>query len=79
MKDYRHLFDSIGEFYSENFKLLLEKKQISKEINPDTLGRVLISMIDGIILHKGFFKMKEKNYSIMVDDVINLFKAGLCR
>lgn len=79
MKDYRHLFDGIGQFYSENFKILIENKQISKEINPDTLGRVLISMLDGIVLHKGFFKIKEKNYSIMVDDVINLFKVGLSR
>jgi len=77
MKDYRHLFDGIGHFYSENFKILLENKQISKEINPDTLGRALVSMLDGIVLHKGFFKIKEKNYSIMVDDVINLFKVGL--
>jgi len=77
MKDYRHLFDGIGQFYSENFKILLENKQISKEINPDTLGRALVSMLDGIVLHKGFFKIKEKNYSIMVDDVINLFKVGL--
>ena len=79
MKDYRHLFDGIGHFYSENFKILLENKQISKEINPDTLGRALVSMLDGIVLHKGFFKIKEKNYSIMVDDVINLFKVGLRR
>jgi AcrR family transcriptional regulator len=79
MKEYKHLFDDIGQFYSKNFKILLENKQISKEVNPDTLGRVLISMIDGIVLHKGFFKMKEKDYSIMVDDVINLFKVGLCR
>ncbi len=79
MEDYRNLFDKIGLFYSENFKILLENKQISEKINPDTLGRVLISMIDGIILHKGFFKIKEKNYSIMVDDAINLFRVGLCR
>ncbi len=79
MEDYRNLFDKIGLFYSENFKILLENKQISEKINSDTLGRVLISMIDGIILHKGFFKIKEKNYSIMVDDAINLFRVGLCR
>jgi len=79
MEDYKKLFDKIGLFYSENFKILIKNKQISEKINPDTLGRVLMSMIDGIILHKGFFKIKEKKYSIMVDDTLNLFRIGLCR
>ncbi len=77
MQDYKNLFNKVGYFYSENFKLLIKNKQIKKEINPDTLGRVLISMIDGVILHKGFFQIDKQLYSIMVDDMINLFKSGL--
>ena len=79
MQDYKNLFNKIGYFYSENFQLLIENKQIKKDINPDTLGRVLISMIDGVILHKGFFKIDELTYNVMVDDMINLFKLGLYR
>jgi len=79
MQDYKNLFNEIGCFYSENFKLLIKNKQIKKEINPDTLGRVLISMIDGVILHKGFFKIDKSSYSIMIDDTISLFKSGLYR
>ena len=79
IKDYRELFDEIGYFYSENFKLLIKNKQIPITINPDILGRVLISMIDGIILHKGFFKINEDKYSAMIDETISLFKSGLLR
>ena len=79
MKDYKNLFDKIGYFYTENFKILIENKQIKNTINPDTFGRVLVSMIDGIVLHKGFFKIDETKYSIMVNDAIDLFHFGLCR
>jgi len=79
MQDYKNLFNKVGYFYSENFKLLIKNKQIKKDINPDTLGRVLISMIDGVILHKGFFKIDKITYNIMVDDMISLFKVGLYR
>ena len=79
MNDYKSLFDKIGYFYTKNFKILIENKQIKNTINPDTLGRVLVSMIDGIVLHKGFFDIDEAKYSIMVDDAIELFRVGLCK
>ncbi len=79
MAEYKKLFDDIGCFYEENFELLIQNNQISKKINPDTLGRVLVSMIDGIVLHRGFFRIDETQYSKMVEDAIALFKVGLCK
>jgi len=77
MKDYNDFFEKIGLFYTKNFELLIQNNQINKNIHPDTLGRVFISMLDGIILHKGFFKIDEDKYTQMVDDAIGLFRGGL--
>lgn len=79
MKDYKTLFENIGFFYAENFKLLIQNNQIKPTINPVTLGRVLVSMIDGIVLHRGFFKIDDKSYFIMVEDAMALFKSGLSK
>ena len=58
-------------------KLVEENTEIKNTINPSTLSRVLISMIDGIVLHKGFFKINENRYSLMVEDAIDLFTTAL--
>jgi len=77
MKEYKILFHNIGVFYKKNLQFLIDKHQIKDTINPATLGRVLVSMIDGIILHKGFFKMNNTEYKTMIKDAIELFKFGM--
>jgi len=77
MGQYREIFKTIGEFYASNFQLLIDKKEIKSSINPDALGRVLVSMLDGIILHKGFFKIPENEHDFMIKNALLLFKNGL--
>ncbi|NQY22131.1 MAG: TetR/AcrR family transcriptional regulator [Campylobacteraceae bacterium] len=77
MKVYEDMFEKITSFYKENFEILIENTEIKNTINPSTLSRVLISMIDGIVLHKGFFKINENRYSLMVEDAIDLFTTAL--
>ena len=77
MKVYEDMFDKIAFFYKHNFEILIQNNQIKNTINPSTLARVLVSMIDGIILHKGFFKINENKYSLMVGDTIDLFTSSL--
>ncbi|NQY23068.1 MAG: TetR/AcrR family transcriptional regulator [Campylobacteraceae bacterium] len=79
MKDYKNLFDKIGYFYAQNFKILIQNNQVKPTLNTETFARVLVSMIDGIILHKGFFKIEERKYSIMVEDAIDVFRLGLSK
>lgn len=79
MKDYKNLFDKIGYFYEQNFKILILNNQVKPTLNTETFARVLVSMIDGIILHKGFFKIEERKYSIMVEDAIDVFRLGLSK
>ena len=74
---YRDFFNEIGEFYAKNLQLLMESGSIDKSINPVALGRILVSMLDGIVLHKGFFSMGKEAYEEMVKESVGLFRRGL--
>ena len=70
--EYEEFFEEIANFYRENFEIL----DIDKSINPQALGRVFVSMLDGIVLHKGFFKLEKDSYGKMVKEAIWVFKKG---
>ena len=73
IEEYETFFEEIANFYRENFKLL----EINRDIDPYALGRVFVSMLDGIVLHKGFFKLEREPYNTMVREAIRLFSRGL--
>lgn len=77
LKKYKSFFDEIGYFYAENLQQLMDNGSIDKSINPIALGRVLVSMLDGIVLHKGFFSMSKEAYKEMVRESIGLYRKGL--
>ena len=70
-------FNQIGRYYALHLQVLIDQKAINSTINPDALGRVLVSMLDGIVLHKGLFKHSEKQYEAMVKEMINLLRHGI--
>lgn len=74
---YKSFFDEIALFYKKNFELLIRNKEIDESINPGTLSRAFVSMMDGIILHKGFFKIPDDLHILMVEDSIKMFRFGL--
>ena len=77
LEKYKVFFDQLGDFYVKNFQILINKKLLNSDINPKVIGRVLISMLDGIILHKGFFNIEKEDYNEMVRESLELFKRGL--
>ena len=77
IEKYEQFFEEIADFYRENFKILIKNGSINKSINPYALGRVFVSMIDGIVLHKGFFKLEEVSYEMMVKEALGIFNRGL--
>ena len=72
-------FDNMGNFYSQNIAQLIVNKEIHSDINPQALGRVLVSMIDGIMLHYGLFSQTRENYENMLNESLYLFKQGLLK
>jgi AcrR family transcriptional regulator len=77
VEKYQNFFDEIGDFYQQSFKYLIEKNEIDSDMNPNLLGRILVSMLDGIVLHKGFFKIPNEAHKSMVKEAVRLFKRGL--
>ncbi|HIP51373.1 MAG TPA: TetR/AcrR family transcriptional regulator [Campylobacterales bacterium] len=75
--NYRDFFEEVGEFYAKSFQVLIDNGEIDSSINTVALGRVFVSMLDGIVLHKGFFKMSGDVYESMVDESLGLFRRGL--
>lgn len=51
---YSQFFNDVGLFFRHNFELLIKNGEIDESINASTLSRVFVSMLDGIIIHKGF-------------------------
>jgi len=74
---YNDFFDVLACHYSKNLQLLIDNGCIESNINSKYLGRILVSMLDGIVLHKGFFKISNQSYRSMVKEAIELFRRGL--
>ena len=70
-------FDKIGSYYAQHLQSLIEQGAVKNEINPSALGRVLTSMLDGILLHRGLFKLPDNRYNEMIVEVMNLLRYGL--
>jgi len=77
INEYKSFFDEIASFYEHTFQLLIEKREIIPTLNPSALARAFISMLDGIVLHKGFFQFEETQYNAMVAESISFFSRGL--
>jgi len=51
--------------------------EIDPALNPSALSRAFVSMLDGIVLHKGFFQIENEQYEAMVKESIAFFRRGL--
>ena len=77
LKKYDQFFKEIADFYGDNLKILLDKGVINKDIEPKYFSRVLVSMLDGIVLHKGFFQIENTYYKKMVQEMIKILERSL--
>lgn len=77
MKKYDNFFDNLGQHYAKNIHFLQSRGAINTSSNPDVLGRILVSMFDGIILHKGFFNISSESHTKMVSEAMALLRRGL--
>jgi len=74
---YRDFFDEVGEFYTKSFQELIENGEMNNNIDAVAFGRIFVSMLDGIVLHKGFFEMSGDAYIAMIKESLGLFTRGL--
>lgn len=70
-------FDRLGAHYSGQIKHLQSAGQIRADADAQKLGRVLASLIDGMILHKGLFSIPAKRHAAMRNEAVDMFMRGL--
>ena len=70
-------FDRLGDHYASQIKHLQAAGHIRNDADAKQLGRVLASLIDGMILHKGLFSIPAKRHAAMRSEAIDMFMRGL--
>ncbi len=75
--EYNLFFEEIAAFYEQNLKFLIEKGEADADIDTFTLSRAMVSMMDGLTLHRGFFNIENTKYNGMVRDAIAMFRMML--
>ena len=70
-------FDRLGEHYTGQIMHLQASGQIRSDADAMKLGRVLASLIDGMILHKGLFSISKQRHSAMRAEAVEMFVRGL--
>ncbi len=70
-------FDRLGDHYTGQIKHLQSASQIRRDADAKKLGRVLASLIDGMILHKGLFSIPSKRHAAMRQEAVDMFVRGL--
>lgn len=70
-------FDKLGSYYAKQIAHLQRMGEIAEHHNAVSLGRVLASMLDGVVLHKGLFGISERRHRRMIKDAVTMFGKGL--
>ncbi|MGC3940303.1 TetR/AcrR family transcriptional regulator [Roseobacter sp. EG26] len=70
-------FDKLGNHYTGQIKHLQAVGEIREDADAKKLGRVLASLIDGMILHKGLFSISAARHKSMRSEAIDMFMRGL--
>ena len=72
-------FDRLGHRFAARIAALQQRGEIAAHHDADGLGRALAAMLDGLVLHRGLFRIPPKRYRAMMDDALAMFADGLRR
>ena len=70
-------FDRLGDHYAKQFVHLQDAGQVSRGFDAKSLGRVLASLVDGVVLHRGLFGISKKRQQKMIQSALKMFNNGL--
>lgn len=77
MKNFGGFFERLGDHYANHISHLQSLGQVRPDADPHNLGRLLAAMVDGIILHRGFFSLPESKHAKLRGELAELFVRGL--
>lgn len=70
-------FDRLGSHYAKQITHLQKLGEVSGHHNASSVGRVLASMLDGIVLHRGLFNISERRHRRLIKEAVIMFGMGL--
>ena len=71
------VFDRLGTHFAGEISRLQARGEISRDLDARTLGRALVSALDGLVLHRGIFAISPRRHRAMIDSVLVLLGRGL--
>lgn len=77
MEEFGGFFDRLGGHYADHITHLQAIGEIRQDADPRNLGRLLAAMVDGIILHRGFFSIPERKHAKLRIELAAMFVRGL--
>jgi len=70
-------FDRTGHMYAKIIVDLQNCGEINQDLDANSLGRVLVSIVDGIVIHYGLFNVSSAQHKDMIKQALILFDRGL--
>ena len=70
-------FDRLGAHYARQIAHLQEEGEIADHHHAPSIGRVLASMMDGVVLHRGLFDISERRHRRMIKEAVTMLGRGL--
>ncbi len=70
-------FDRIGAYYARQISFLQDNGEVADHHDATAVGRVLASMLDGVVLHRGLFAISSRRHRRMIGEALTVLGAGL--
>lgn len=70
-------FNRVGSHYAKQIKHLQTVGEVAEHHDAALIGRVLASMLDGVVLHYGLFGIPPRRHRKMVEEAVSVMGRGL--
>lgn len=70
-------FDRLGAHYAKQIEYLQKRGEVADHYNGTSIGRVLASMLDGVVLHRGLFDFSQRRHRRMTNEAVAMLGSGL--
>lgn len=70
-------FDRLGAHYAKQIAYLQENGEVADHYHATSIGRMLTSMMDGVVLHRGLFGISQRRHRRMIKETTTMLSRGL--
>lgn len=70
-------FDKLGSHYARQIAHLQTIGEVAEHHDAASIGRVLASMLDGVVLHQGLFGIAARRHRRMIREAVKILGEGL--